>query len=575
MSDAEMDQPLCNWSLAGFRSIRDRTVFELGGLNLLVGANSAGKSSVLQSILMTAQTLGNPLVDRPLVLNGRLVRLGLAEDIVHEESHRMVELGFTLAPVLTARPARRGAEFRRLSVEARFAMTAKGTDFSLESTRIRASPPDSDRREQVMLMSRRSKTLAQQALRTAGLKGNQVRELAQGLGFTVEGSIPGRTAGVRIRQFLPDQLAVVANQYEQELEQLRWPYLRYGLGFDDAIMDQARSEPVSRTVLTFLYDFLAETYGEEIARVVPRRGRVSSADLAERLSPRVWQTVQDLAATDWFGANRSRLPFKGVLEWTPPPRTIAGGMEHVRRFFATGLRYLGPLRAAPQPLYGLPEAASGTSVGRDGEYTAAVLSAHARRSVYCPSPDTREVRQVQLSHAVDEWMAAMSLLSSVTSQERGKLGYELHVRVAGVSRDLDLTTVGVGVSQALPVIVLGLLSPPGSLLLFEQPELHLHPDVQASLGDFFLALARSGRQVIVETHSEYLVNRLRRRAATDSDDDVQKLARLFFFERRGSTSVVRAVRIGPNGSTPDWPRGFLDTAAREVEAIARERQRHP
>ena len=58
---------------------------------------------------------------------------------------------------------------------------------------------------------------------------------------------------------------------------------------------------------------------------------------------------------------------------------------------------------------------------------------------------------------------------------------------------LDLTSVGVGISQVVPVIVMCLLAPPGSLVLLEQPELHLHPALQQRLGDFLLACARAGR----------------------------------------------------------------------------------
>jgi predicted ATPase len=97
--------------------------------------------------------------------------------------------------------------------------------------------------------------------------------------------------------------------------------------------------------------------------------------------------------------------------------------------------------------------------------------------------------------------------------------------------------------------------------------LHLHPDVQAALGDFFLALARSGRQIVLETHSEYLINRLRRRAAENSTD-VPGLVRLFFFERQAGRTQVEKATIGPGGTMGGWPRGFLDTAAREVEAMA-------
>ncbi|WP_162528596.1 AAA family ATPase [Mycolicibacterium sp. CBMA 361] len=87
--------------------------------------------------------------------------------------------------------------------------------------------------------------------------------------------------------------------------------------------------------------------------------------------------------------------------------------------------------------------------------------------------------------------------------------------------DLDLTSVGTGVSQVLPVLVMCLQAPPGSLLLIEQPELHLNPAVQQKLADFLLAIAASGRQLLVETHSDYLITRLRLRTAKDPTEDTR------------------------------------------------------
>jgi predicted ATPase len=217
----------------------------------------------------------------------------------------------------------------------------------------------------------------------------------------------------------------------------------------------------------------------------------------------------------------------------------------------------------------LPEAAAGETVGRSGEYTAAVLSTHRDRRVSCPLPGAATIRELPLAQAVNLWLRDLALVSSIASEERGKLGFEMRLQVQGVRRPLDPTTVGVGISQALPVVVLGLISPPGSLVVFEQPELHLHPDVQAGLADFFLALADTGRQILVETHSEYLVNRLRRRAAERSPHDVPNLVRLFYVERTGAASTVRPVFINGSGAIPDWPAGFFDQSAREVEAIVR------
>ncbi len=64
--------------------------------------------------------------------------------------------------------------------------------------------------------------------------------------------------------------------------------------------------------------------------------------------------------------------------------------------------------------------------------------------------------------------------------------------------------VGIGTSQVLPVLILGLISPQGTVVIYEQPELHLHPYSQSRLADFFIAMSKLGKQIIIETHSEYI-----------------------------------------------------------------------
>jgi predicted ATPase len=130
-----------------------------------------------------------------------------------------------------------------------------------------------------------------------------------------------------------------------------------------------------------------------------------------------------------------------------------------------------------------------------------------------------------------------------------------------------LMNVGVGVSQVLPTLVMSLLAPPGSTLVLEQPELHLHPRVQSILGDFFLGIAATGKQCLVETHSEHLINRARRRIAEAAGDSVMKLVRMYFVEKPGT--VTRIIPVVPNeyGAIPEWPKGFFDEAANEAEKI--------
>lgn len=516
---------------------------------------------------MTAQTLGNPLVDRPLLLNGPLARLGLPVDVLHEGAAGIV-VGFELRPdpSIAARSTRvRTAEFESLHLDATFRPV--GSDLAF--TRLDAvTHPTDDNEPASIRVEARSKSELTTAFRAGGLRAKEAERFVRGLDpYAISGDIPERVVGARLRQFLPDDMLVVGNRHESELEQLRWSYLRYGVA-DPSTYRSARRTPISRPVLNLITRFLRDQFGSEAASYVPRRGTATVEDLAERLPEQYWHQVQNIAATGWYEAHRSEMKFDGYLQAQRLPEAAAGAIEYARRWFQDSVRHLGPLRAAPQPLYGLPEAASGTSVGRHGEYTAAVLSAHAHRRVWCPRPDDTGVDELPLGEAVNRWMTALGLLSSVASKEQGKLGFELLLRIEGVKRDLDLTTVGVGVSQALPVVTLGLLAEPGAMLLFEQPELHLHPDVQAALGDFFIALAASGRQLVVETHSEYLVTRLRRQAAVSTDHNVPDLVRLFFFERRGGESVIGRGHIESGGGIPDWPRGFLDTVARELGAIA-------
>jgi hypothetical protein len=381
--------------------------------------------------------------------------------------------------------------------------------------------------------------------------------------LAVSGDIPVNAVGAERRQFLPTDIWNVINGYEREIDLLRFSLNQY----EAAQRRQLPSLLISPETLTFLRDALSEANEPAAAEELP----INEVVPLGQLVPALTDTSRTALRTLLTGNSpqlAARMPFHGVGQPGRLPGAIGGAVEYARKWFGEYLYHIGPLRAAPQPLYELPLAASEVSVGRNGEFTAAILSAHGKRRVVSPNPAGGAPRPRSLTDAVNEWVKFLDLLSSVRVAERGKLGYELHVAIEGVDVDLDLTTVGVGVSQALPIIVLGLIAPPGSVLLFEQPELHLHPDVQANLGDFFLALSRTGRQLIVETHSEYLVNRLRRRAAEDADSDIAEEVRLFFFERDGARSSVQAGRIGPRGGMQGWPRGFFDTASREVEAIA-------
>jgi predicted ATPase len=109
----------------------------------------------------------------------------------------------------------------------------------------------------------------------------------------------------------------------------------------------------------------------------------------------------------------------------------------------------------------------------------------------------------------------------------------------------------------------------GDVVLIEQPELHLHPAPQQALGDFLLAMSMSGRQIIVETHSEYLINRLRFRMAQDDTETVTDLVKIIYAERKKGSTEFRPIKPNAYGSFDDWPDDFFDQAPKETEAILR------
>jgi hypothetical protein len=253
----------------------------------------------------------------------------------------------------------------------------------------------------------------------------------------------------------------------------------------------------------------------------------------------------------------------------PPERQLAGRlsdvMSEVHSFFQERVVYLGPLRQDPQVVYRTAPMGAAGFIGTKGEYLATLLHASRARKVLSFREDGSP-EPMTLADAVNKWAARLEVADAIQTRDLGRLGIQVSVRRGGIPA-VDLTSVGVGVSQLLPVIVTCLLSRPSSLILLEQPELHLHPAVQQKLGDFLLACARSGRQLIVETHSEYLVSRLRRWIAEDESGELLNAVAVYFVEQREDASQFRRVAVNELGGVDNWPAGFFDQAASESRKI--------
>jgi predicted ATPase len=143
------------------------------------------------------------------------------------------------------------------------------------------------------------------------------------------------------------------------------------------------------------------------------------------------------------------------------------------------------------------------------------------------------------------------------------------------ARNINAAAMGEGVSQVLPLIARALAGGSSECLFIEQPEIHLHPALQADLADLFIdVVQRLGTQLIVETHSEHLVMRIRQRVAESEVIEAGDVA-ILYVERDKADSSVRRLNLNDRGHFSDWPKGFFDESYLEAMALAQAASKKP
>ena len=230
--------------------------------------------------------------------------------------------------------------------------------------------------------------------------------------------------------------------------------------------------------------------------------------------------------------------------------------------------YIGPLRDEPQRHYVFDQGTT-LEIGNKGEFAAHILALEGKHNaeyvsdVFHPTP----IRS-SLNEAVDYWICQrFQLTSRLWIKEVDDAIYQVMLETAGGGTDVSIPDVGFGVSQLLPLVVEGLRHRNGRLLVFEQPEIHLHPRMQAELADFLICLALAGRRVVVETHSDHLLTRLRRRVAEDPSNRIGELLSVYFAQQREGASEFSKIPVDQCGSAEMWPEGFFDQGDLDNRAL--------
>lgn len=620
---------ITKWKVSNFKSIHEDTELTLGPLTIFAGANSSGKSTFIQSILLIAQTLAHKVDSRSVVLNGSLISLGQFDDMKSNGSESdQITIKCTCRPVseqnrpLASTPHRTSyydpwlPQFQEIACELSFDADPASSQRDvfqirprLFATHLSCTVRDEDNIDQKaeIFIRHSDKTISE--IDGIGAVNELDESVRASMAYEVhfdDSSMEemeqqytlAKPIGCALRHFLPEQITCGIDTIKEDANRIVHVLTSSGrktVGFQRVMK---RNIFLSKEIIAILRRVLGNTIDfDETFNNEPQQGMLPGMGL-EGMKIRTWhknfiklsdkdkvkvqrvlRAQNDLPELIYEAMRASSVSSSESYRFVQvrPPYLVAEATDYLDGFFTSSLKYLGPLRDAPKPLYPLTPAADPYDVGLRGEHTASILDRHKNKRIeYIPSANfnfpliDRKKATRTLETAVIDWLQYLDVAKSVNSLDRGKLGHELKVALSDSDSTHDLTHVGVGVSQVLPILVMSLLADTDTTLVFEQPELHLHPKVQTLLGDFFLSMALCNKQCIVETHSEYFIDRLRFRiAAASPESELNNLAKIYFVEKPAQNSSFREVVINEYGAISDWPEGFFDQSQKQAEEILR------
>lgn len=241
--------------------------------------------------------------------------------------------------------------------------------------------------------------------------------------------------------------------------------------------------------------------------------------------------------------------------------------------FAPGFQYLKADRIVPSVTF--PKSHEhvmvSKSLGARGEHTPNYLRKHGDFTAPCRSACHPSSQSGSLLDQTNAWINELSPGTELSIKDVPDTDF---VRIAFTRLGAQVhapsqraTNVGFGLTYALPIIVSCLIASEGSLLLIENPEAHLHPAGQALVGRLCAMAMKGGAQVIVETHSDHVLNAIRLSVKKKEIESTDVVAHFFSRQSGGLEPDIESIRFNQDGSLPKWPLGFFDQWDRDLEEL--------
>lgn len=556
-----MNRPLSALRLGNFKAFGATQRIPLKPLTLIFGPNSAGKSSIIHALALAheAKRCGNLDAFRT-ELGGTSIDLGgFRQYVFRRQAANRVEWAVEIEVAkLKGRLAELLAPVGALAVSTTF-----GVPLDNEGAAVPGATPSLMAYEveadgvTLLRMSRR---------RDGPVKLDRLSTDHPVLRQVLKAIIEGTTTASELRPEDQSALDEAVNELVPSLAAEPGAFLPEGLERTSAALESPVAQqmlfPVSRgdragdlgaavrfylpRVLNELMGGLTEMIGGELDRLQylgplrsypPRHLAFSEHDDAN------WRAGGGYA---WDVLRRDAAVRDKVNRWL--------GSDWLQTPYTLQLRYLVALQQMEEPLVSGIHAISGDHLTIEPDYDQGAEPVGMSATISDPEAEARRILQEILASGIDR-VAELVLSDGRTD-------------TLVSHRD-----VGIGISQVLPVLVSAFGSE-NSIVAIEQPEIHLHPALQAELGDVFIEAALGGRgnTFLLETHSEHLILRLMRRIRETGDERLpeglppvrSEDVSILYVEPTKEGAVIRQLALDEDGSLIDnWPGGFFEEAFRE------------
>lgn len=568
--------------IENFKSYTERQCIRFSDLSVLLGANSSGKSTALQALLIMKQTIECNSPDEELLMSGKYVALGDFDDVISDSTKDHFSLAVILEKEEQSEKDEENDEFK---ISWRFERAKDGISAILTQMEILY--------ENLTLIFKRTDNMHHMYINgkrspfSSKINNLMMTEYFVHYDIQFNDKLAELLNEVS-KVFLSKKITTVKTDQPVSLTEIENFYFK--------LMDRIQTNADKQYVVSPEHVKLAERVGnlidnfgelelprfEAISRILPKELRFKMLELALSSAENM-DNIESIVSEyeayliEYSKNERDVDGFEGVFGLGSNPFRLfdrdEGKQEDLTQlkftldFYSDFLRkilskifFVGPIRETPKGLYNIGFETIPKYVGPTGSYFASVLLHENKKEREYILPD--RIERCTLSDALAAWMIHLNVASGVNVDKKNSFGFSVSVENMEQVKS-DIMNVGIGTSQVLPVLISVLLSEPNEILVFEQPELHLHPYSQSRLADMFTEFCKHGRKIILETHSEYFLLRLRYHIV--KEQYCQNSTAVNFFQNKGGTKVTFA-NVSGFGNI-DYPEDFRDETQELLDSI--------